>query len=189
MSVYKKIALQLHAVNSLDRQWVLSKLTEQQKNEINVYLTELQLLGIPKSSELIESVVSSQFFNDNFIAPQGGKIDRHQFEILVNAEPLVIYDVLYDEPNMLIIELLNIFDWSWRAQFISLFDEPRRSILDRASRLGEAKLTDKALKILIANLVEKIEQTSINAYNPNIVETRQAENKSRFSKKLRFLMR
>ncbi|MDK2125124.1 hypothetical protein [Parachitinimonas caeni] len=161
MSDTRQAALTLHALSAQDRDWVLSRLTDEQRSELTGYLDELVSLGIPRDSGLIQAAMA------NVPPVQSALQGLPARGLLAKASGATMYAVLEEEPAWLMAQVLKAGPWSWQADFMSRLPESRRRALAQslieASAIGE-KVVDAMLNKLALRLTSL---PNVVTANPN----------------------
>lgn len=120
----RKAALVLHGLGADDRRWLLSRLPQQQRDTVQPLLDELAALGVPADAQLVEQLLGSH----RTAAALSG---QEPFE-LAQAAAVDVARIVGDESPALVATLLNVHDWPWHAQFLSLLPPTRRRLVEEA---------------------------------------------------------
>ncbi|MGE4240218.1 hypothetical protein [Ramlibacter sp.] len=149
-------ALALHALQPVDREWLLGQLPPGRRAELAPLLDELRALGIPADRTLLDSVVHGGPLASR--AATGGVSDARAS--LRAADPELIVALLQREPAMLIARLLQLERWPWHSQLLALLEAPRRRTVEQILLGLDATRQPVALqRLLIAELNERVAKT------------------------------
>lgn len=138
---YRKAAVLLHGLHEDDRQWMLDKLSGEERHILTQYLDEIRELGFPS-----ENSVSRES-----IRRAGKAANASPIEIVAEADAEAVYDVLHTEPVPLTAKLLRTHQWKWTSGVLERFQEPVRGQI--------RKLIDDDMEIssmLSAHLVKEL---------------------------------
>jgi len=117
MTGYRRAAVELHALNEEDRQWVLGNLGEQDRTVLAQYLQELKDLGFNEAASLPGMTLA---------APSASRTAATRFERVRNASAADLFAILEHEPSSLIAQFMALHAWHWSSAFLQLFPAPRR---------------------------------------------------------------
>lgn len=151
----RKAALLLYALDPTDRSWVLDRLSQEEREALVCLLEDLRVLGIPADPALLREFVAetnsyanktprSSSIEGAVTAPlespgtQGPPDPR---QVLHNANPATLAQILRGEPCMLIVRLLQIEAWPWHEALLKQFGPVlRRDVTDRLARITTAEV-------------------------------------------------
>ncbi|MBV1787724.1 hypothetical protein KQ940_06605 [Marinobacterium sp. D7] len=156
MTVHRKIALQLHALNKKDSQWILDQLGARDRDSVAVLLDELVELGIPRDQPLLtDSAIEELIQNERGEEPSQPSSTE---AIIARAGTEEIVNVLSSESDDVIGLVLSISDWPWLPAFLDYFREPRRTAIRNASSRTSV-ISPKVKESLLDALLLRLNQT------------------------------
>jgi hypothetical protein len=131
----RQSALLLHAMPLDDRQWLLENLPAQDRSAITPLLDELASLGIPESPELLQHALAQDTAGawevvDASPTDPSSPVLQALNEILpIEGAPAWsrLCVILKEEPAGLVARLLQMHDWSWRAQALRALGPRKRA--------------------------------------------------------------
>lgn len=114
MSGFRRAAVALYSLAPADQSRILAALPTEDRDILAEYLAELARLGFDKSFDWRHGA------DPDPIAPDAASRLR-----CANAAD--VYDVVADEPVMLLAQLLVMDSWPWETQLLGMLAEPRRA--------------------------------------------------------------
>jgi hypothetical protein len=109
----RKSALLLHALAHADREWIMAQLPEAERATLVALLAELESLGIPADRALVDEVVNA------VREPEESATHSREAALvreIAFADSSRLSALLRDEPALVLVHLLRIADWPWRAE-------------------------------------------------------------------------
>ena len=119
-------ALLLHSMTGRDRDWLLGRLEQAQRERLQALLDELTSLGIPADEKLLKQYLGTEQENtaDGIDEAWSIPVFDHVSEdsgieklCLAGAEQLAA--TLKTEPDLLIARLLSVHPWPWRDDVLA----------------------------------------------------------------------
>lgn len=119
-------ALLLHAMTASDRDWLLARLDQSDRERLQVLLDELESLGIPADESILHQALASVHGEDGHDADQQRQtpVFDHTdsdavMERMLTAGPEQLAAVLKAEPDLLIARFLGTHPWPWREEVLA----------------------------------------------------------------------
>jgi flagellar motor switch protein FliG len=113
MSDTRRSALALHALSADDREWLLARLPERQRAELQKLLAELTSLGIPAERRVVEMAMAKRTAKP--AAPVASTGPRERLDA---AAARTMFELLKHEPPALIALLLACAPWPWQKDLL-----------------------------------------------------------------------
>ena len=153
MSEYRRSALVIHGLSSRDRQWMLARLSDEQRAILLPLLAELKTLGIPKTG-IDPWIVGKE------PAAESGPLDNAELELVNNADPEEMRLLLQPEAAQVVAAILSIHDWDWRAGLMKQYSTERQNEVVRALELGRRNgLSPRLRQSMLASLAWLLRDT------------------------------
>lgn len=185
----RQSALLLHAMPHADRQWLLERLSAQERGAIASLLDELVSLGIPRSQELLQQAIAQNATatQEAFASkrPPDATVSTVQALDSIDAEKDALAwsrlcEVLKEEPARLVARLLALHDWAWREKALrTLAPRKRQFVLELGERRAQpspvtsgAPLATTLSAAMLAALAERVFQAPVPL--PDTVPTKVA---------------
>ena len=116
-------ALTVHALDPVDRHWVLDHLTGAQRIDLEALLAELETLAIPRDRELLDAVISPRPLASLPDAPPA----------ILRADSAVLAELFASEPDALVSRCLALLEDSQREEVLGLLPRDRQATVATAS--------------------------------------------------------
>ncbi|MCW8932937.1 MAG: hypothetical protein OQL19_22185 [Gammaproteobacteria bacterium] len=162
----KKVALSVFFLNDKDREWVYSRLSEDEVKKLNQSLDELNELGISRDANVKELIFKHNNieFDDEFYVVLKKVIDKKidaLFDFLINESSMCLLFLQYKYPALFNYEFKNNLSRKQQKQLKKHMLQSQLSLTDRA---------EKALEnILKAKIFQLSENSKINEQKFNDV--------------------
>jgi len=137
----RQAALLLHSLSGSDRQWILGRVTPQQRTELSELLQELVVLGLqPDPAMLVDTLhtvdADAAGTTPTPTLPSSGAASTQDSEwARVRDLPFEsVTRVLLAEPDRLIVSLLRLGPWPWQAQLFARMTTARQQNLQALLR-------------------------------------------------------
>jgi hypothetical protein len=174
----RQSALLVYAMPHADREWLLERLSAQERSTIATLLDELVSLGIPRSQELLEQAIAQS----GTAMQKGGADERspQKSVSIVQALDAVgaekdalawsrLCEVLQEEPARLVAGLLALHEWSWREKALrALAPRKRQLVVEISGRRAPsspmtpgASLATTLNAAMLAAFAERVLQTPL----------------------------
>ena len=114
----RQAALLMHALSPSDRDWVLQRLGAAEGEQMRELLAELESLGIPEDTALVDAALDSPS-----AAPSRSMPDDDE-TLLMQADATVLAQVLRAESTSFVRKLLAAGDWPWADELASQLSLP-----------------------------------------------------------------
>lgn len=150
----RKAALLLHAMAEGDRAWILSQLTDGERESIGSLLAELKELGIPADRSLLEDALGRE--GPRPPATEGSAQGEAALDALRRAAPGRLAGVLRGEPAALIAGLLRISDWPWRKDLLRALETTLRRRVQAALEREPGPRSELYERHLIAAVARRL---------------------------------
>jgi hypothetical protein len=149
MNVVRRSALALHAMDAVDRDWMLSRLSAAECAQVRPQLAELRMLGIPASATLAGEMVWGRSDEPAIALPPTAR------QLVARAPALAVFALLANEPARMIGLVLASGDWPWRDEFFRMLTPRVQRQVSKAS--APSLLPTPALaQALVAAVAEQI---------------------------------
>jgi len=159
MDAYKKTALILHGLSDVDRSWILGNIQAHQREQLLLFLEELETLGIPRRHDLIQSIDMGGLEQSPVDSQSGApETEPPEATMLLDTSSEILHFVLKTESPALIAAVLLAYDWPWRLAVLNRFNDADRQIIQAHMDAMEEKLTEKVSETVIAALIDKLKQ-------------------------------
>lgn len=166
----KQAALMVHAMSPADRDWVLGRLSVQQRHALEDLLAELTSLGVVKDPEFITSElrVSSLVPSERGEAVASLQADVHKpdaglpdEEYLADLTPFAVERLsrLWSaEPAALVAVALQAHSWPWHTQLLERLPVLHRRKVEGLLALSPAYACTELAKAILQVTRERMEQ-------------------------------
>lgn len=153
MNMYRKAAVFLHGLAAADRDWLLARLNEPQRNVLDGLLKELCALGIPQIPTILAEVGRLRF-EDRDEAPLRAGAPAH-IAALASATAEALWLILEHQPNAVVSAVMLAEAWPWHEAILELMPASRRESVE-----GEAAVrhppTSKTRDALLRTVARRL---------------------------------
>lgn len=126
-------ALKLHSAHEQDRDWILAQLDDRDRAQLQTYLGELEGLGIPRQAVPVMPLPSLSLT---------AQID--------GVDAAFACTQLAKEPAWVLVELLRLHPWSWRAALLATLNlQQRKAVLAELEQSSAPAMPAERRTVLI----------------------------------------
>lgn len=147
-SALRRAALSMHALDDVDRDWILAALPSAERDRLSPLLGELRELGIPAQAVPPATWVDAQ----------AGTMDS--LSALQEEDVIRLAELLRGEPPVIVETLLAAQPWPWRGRVLALLDHPAR---EPASRAGGDALPSALQAAVLHALSQRMQAPAAKA--------------------------
>lgn len=155
-------ALLLHAMPPLDRAWALEQLPPPQRVLLTGMLQELQQLGIPQDTALVDQAVASMgsptsLHQTSTAPPHARDLPQPQTSLLAQLDAdgcKALGLLLGKEPAALIARLLALGPWPWEDELLSQLGPAKRRHIEKLRITPDSAPGASALPRAILETIE-----------------------------------
>ncbi|MHA6845564.1 hypothetical protein [Ralstonia syzygii] len=164
----RSAALLLHALATVDREWVLQKLRPSDRARLRPMLEELREMGIPADPAIVEHTLGAMPFlvagsGDLSVSVSGRGQAQSSAAVadliarLNPVDPVALAEVLRSEPPRAVAHVLLVTDWPWRAAVMGRLGPSVRGRVETALADLEKDLAGvQAATALRASLLKQV---------------------------------
>jgi hypothetical protein len=153
---YKKAALRIHGLIETDRQWVLDKLPERERNELNAFLAQLNEMKVPGGNSTFSDLIDRASGNYQDMAAAGRALSPSKVDAVNTANSDSVISILTREPDWLIALVLLSSEWDWTESFIRSLDSDRRTRIYALIKEMSPRLQPKLQETIIELLAQAL---------------------------------
>lgn len=153
MNMYRKAAVFLHGLAAADRDWLLARLSEPQRNVLDGLLKELSSLGIPQVPTILAEVGRLRF-EDREEAPLRAGAPAH-IAAMASATPEALWLILEHQPNAVVSAVLSAEAWPWHDGLLELIPPGRRESIESEAAVRHSP-TSKARDALLRTVAQRL---------------------------------
>lgn len=147
----RRAALALHGLTREDREWAIARLTPGDRENVTVFLDELEELGFPRdASELAHEVQADD---------QPAEIDP-EVEVIDTAAPRIVHRILGNEQLAILALVMDHHPWRWRNRVMRWLGRARSRAIDRAIEQKKYAVADPVRRTVIESLAEAVATVS-----------------------------
>ena len=164
----KKTALRIHALSKKDQKWIMSELPYEVREDVQIMLDQLKRFGIPKD----------QTWMDVAREEIEGEPENKSDELIKVVDKMNISevkDVLDGLAEHVLVAILSIYPWAWRAQYLSKLKGKYRTKYEREMSNVSGKLSTKMQNSLLSTLIKKVAPDFFQAEDVLSLKSRKQE--------------
>lgn len=154
---FKKAALRIHGLAETDRQWVLDKLPERERNQLITFLVQLSEMKVPGGNSNFSELIDRASDNYQETNTDDRALSPSKTDAVNTADLAAIVTVLSREPDWLIALVLLSSEWDWTESFIRSLDSDRRTriyaLIKEMSPQLQPKLRETIIEIFAQSLM------------------------------------
>lgn len=122
----REAAVRVYRLSEADRAWLMDKLTDSERDQLQNALEQLKALGIPNDPQVLDELLGQAADELAMLEQQHEQDDaerRHEIEQIDGASSLLVARLLEREPPWVIRVVLDYHDWRWKAAVIEQLKE------------------------------------------------------------------
>ncbi|MCU7922534.1 MAG: hypothetical protein KZQ88_07525 [Candidatus Thiodiazotropha sp. (ex Dulcina madagascariensis)] len=137
MFAFRRAALRLYSLAEADKNWLLSKLSKENREKIVYLLHELEEMGIPKNQSWLSSLEKAD--RVDFIDTKSEK-NTEMLSTLDRLDPRFVYEYLEYENDSIVTAILTYKNWAWKEDLLAIMDKQRRKRLRKIIEQAPGKI-------------------------------------------------
>ncbi|MCU7934018.1 MAG: hypothetical protein KZQ99_03950 [Candidatus Thiodiazotropha sp. (ex Dulcina madagascariensis)] len=134
MFAFRRAALRLYSLTEADKNWLLSKLSKENREKVVYLLHELEEMGIPKNQSWLSSLEKADSVDFTDVKSEKNK---KMISTLDKLDPRFVFECLEYENDSIVVAILTYKNWVWKDDLLAIIDKQRRKrlrkIIEQAS--------------------------------------------------------
>ena len=158
----KALALKLHSIDEVDRQWILNSLSTDEARKLMNVLNEIKSINLTDNAQIIqESLTHIESWQGQGINNKNDKLSE-QIAIVDKIDPEILIPVLAEENTWILAVLLSIHSWRWQESLLKILSPNKKMQIKQYQQKNISKIKQE-VKLTLLRILSDLDSVNENS--------------------------
>ena len=158
----KALALKLHSIDEVDRQWILNSLSTDEARKLMNVLNEIKSINLTDNAQIIqESLTHIESWQGQGINNKNDKLSE-QIAIVDKIDPEILIPVLAEENTWILAVLLSIHSWRWQESLLKILSPNKKMQIKQYQQKNISKVKQE-VKLTLLRILSDLDSVNENS--------------------------